>query len=160
MATTEQATRARRSREGASLSKGVAPSAPAPMFWTSFRAAKLVAVAAVLLALALMLAAPSQAGASEMPSVADSDGYVSVYYACFAGPSSGYYDWYSDGYAVYGSITIDSCLMDSLGAGPFDYERVLSHEFGHAAGYGTATIPTTSCTPTNSSRGRRSRSGV
>ena len=116
------------------MTKEVASLAPTPPFWAGFRAAKLVA-AAVILALVLMLAAPNRAGASEGAIAADSDGYVPVYYACFVGPNLGYYDWYSDGYTVGGSITIDSCLMDSLGAGPFDYEMVLAHEFGHATGY-------------------------
>ncbi len=106
------------------------------------RGALKLACVAVLVALALMLAAPGEAGAQEVGvSVADSDGYVPVYYTCYAGAELGYYDWYSDGYAVYGSVTIDSCAMDALGAGPLDYERLMAHEFGHAAGYGHSLDP-------------------
>lgn len=122
------------------MTKEVTSAAPAPTSWADRGATKLAAVA-ILATLALMLAAPNQAGASEGTVVADSYGYVPVYYACFVGPDVGYYDWYSDGYTVDGSITIDSCLMDSLGAGPWDYEMVIAHERGHAAGYGHSYDP-------------------
>ena len=106
------------------------------------RGALKLACLAILVALALMLATPGEAGAQEAGvTVADSDGYVPVYYTCYAGGELGYYDWYSDGYGVYGSVTIDSCAMDDLGAGPLDYERLLAHEFGHAAGYGHSLDP-------------------
>ena len=108
------------------------------------RGALKLACVAVLLALALMLATPGEAGAQEVTAgvtAADSDGYVPVYYSCYTDGELGSYDWYSDGYAVYGSITIDSCAMDDLGAGPLDYERVIAHEFGHAAGYGHSLDP-------------------
>ena len=96
---------------------------------------------AVLLAVvAVALAVPGRADAQES-FVADSDGYVPTYYSCFAGGGVGYYSWYNDGYTTYGEITVDSCLMDSLGAGPADYDRVLAHEQGHAAGFGHSSDP-------------------
>lgn len=44
------------------------------------------------------------------------------------------YNWYNDGYATYGTISIDDCALDAMGAGPGDRERVLAHERGHANG--------------------------
>lgn len=45
-----------------------------------------------------------------------------------------YYSWTNDGYATYGTIAIDDCALDAMGAGPQDRERVLAHERGHANG--------------------------
>lgn len=64
----------------------------------------------------------------------DSDGYVPVSYACFAGGSVGSYSWFFDGSQTYGGITINQCLLESLGAGPADFARVIAHEMGHSRG--------------------------
>ena len=44
------------------------------------------------------------------------------------------YNWYNDGFATQGTISIDDCALDAMGAGPEDRERVLAHERGHANG--------------------------
>lgn len=66
----------------------------------------------------------------------EADQYAGAQYA--SGPygteSLGFYSWYNDGFATYGTITIDDCALASMGAGPGDRERVLAHELGHANG--------------------------
>ena len=101
-------------------------------------AIKLVAAATVVALIPLIV--PQKADA-QYSITADSDGYVPVYDVCFAGPEVGYYSWYNDGYTTFGEISIDSCLLDSYGASPADYDRVLAHEQGHAAGYGHSSDP-------------------
>lgn len=87
------------------------------------------------LCMALVMAFTAQtAGASAGYSRADSDGYVPVIYSCFGGGSAGSYSWFSNGYQTYGKITINHCLLNSLGAGPRDFARVLAHEMGHSKG--------------------------
>ena len=44
------------------------------------------------------------------------------------------YNWYNDGFVTQGTISIDDCALDAMGAGPEDRERVLAHERGHANG--------------------------
>ena len=109
-------------------------------FGTTIVGASKLLVAALLVAAAVALAASEQAEAQESLS-ADSDGYVPTYYTCFAGAEVGYYSWYNDGYSTSGEISIDSCLLDSLGATAADYDLVLAHEQGHAAGYGHSSDP-------------------
>ncbi|QIN79817.1 matrixin family metalloprotease [Rubrobacter marinus] len=46
----------------------------------------------------------------------------------------GLYSWYNDGFATYGTISIDDCALAAMGAGPGDRERVIAHELGHANG--------------------------
>lgn len=97
--------------------------------WTKLdiRAVKLC-VAGLCMALVMALAA-EEAGAS-----ADSDGYVPVAYSCFGGGSVGMYNWLSVGGQTYGRVTVNQCLLESLGAGPQDYARVIAHEMGHSKG--------------------------
>ena len=85
--------------------------------------------------MALVMAFTAQtAGASAGYSRADSDGSVPVIYSGFGGGSVGSYSWFSNGYQTYGKITINHCLLNSLGAGPRDFARVLAHEMGHSKG--------------------------
>ena len=100
------------------------------------RAVKL-ALVALFVASSLALATPRDAQA-----MADSDGYVPVTYGCFAGNEAGLYNWYFDGYTVYGAITINQCALERLGAGIQDFARVLAHEEGHAAGLPHSLDPT------------------
>lgn len=81
------------------------------------------------------------AAADDAEAMADSDGYVPVVYSCWAGNEVGLYSWYFDGYTVTGTIYINSCLLDSMGAGPGDYQAVIDHEMGHALGYGHSHDP-------------------
>ena len=97
------------------------------------RTAKLWLVG-LLIAVALAVATPERAEASYANWWVDSDGYVPVYSACYPGVELGYYAWYYDGYAVYGTIYINECALARLGAGPNDREHVIDHEMGHAWG--------------------------
>ncbi|WP_119068663.1 hypothetical protein [Rubrobacter indicoceani] len=96
-------------------------------------------------------------GASDAEAMADSDGYVPVYYSCWSGGSVGVYEWYYDGYSVTGSVSVNSCLLDSLGAGPNDYQRVIDHEMGHAYGYGHSGDPYSTMYPATTIYGSRRR---
>lgn len=111
-----------------------------------------VAVAAIL----AFVAAPDDAEA-QANIQADSDGYVPVVYSCWAGSEVGLYTWYFDGYTTTGTITINQCLLDSMGAGPNDYQAVIDHEMGHAMGYGHSSDPYSSMYPTTSITGSRKR---
>jgi hypothetical protein len=108
----------------------VTAAAPVEKF---MRAAKLAALC-LLAAIAVMMMRPDEARADYGVSYADSDGYVPVYSGCWAGSQVGLYNWYFDGYAVYGTITINDCALQAMGAGPNDRARVLAHEQGHAMG--------------------------
>ncbi len=119
------------------------------------RMLKLVAGVAVAAILAFV-AAPDAAEA-QTSIQADSDGYVPVVYSCWAGSEVGLYTWYFDGYTTTGTITINQCLLDSMGAGPADYQAVIDHEMGHAAGYGHGSDPYGSMYPTTTITGGRKR---
>jgi hypothetical protein len=96
------------------------------------RKAKLLLLG-LLVAVTVALVMPGKAEAS-YGGWADSDGYVPVYSACYPGVELGYYHWYYDGYAVYGTVYINDCALARLGAGPYDRQRVIAHEMGHAWG--------------------------
>ncbi len=83
--------------------------------------------------------------------------YVPVYYSCWAGSSVGIYSWYYDGYTVTGTVTVNSCVLDGMGAGPGDYQRVIDHEMGHAQGYGHSGDPYSAMHPTVTINGSRRR---
>lgn len=85
----------------------------------------------------------------------DSDGYVPVYYSCWAGGEVGLYTWTSDGYTTSGTITINQCLLDSKGAGPTDYQNVIAHEMGHSQGLGHSSDPYSTMYPTTPITGSR-----
>lgn len=79
--------------------------------------------------------------ADEADAQVDSDGYVPVVYSCWSGGEVGLYTAYFDGYTTTGTITINQCLLDSMGAGPNDYQNVIDHEMGHSYGYGHSADP-------------------
>lgn len=83
-----------------------------------------LSVAALLLAVALVVGAAMPAGATP------------IYSTCNGlGGDVGFYEWAVDEYGNYtDAIYIDECALTDLGAGSTDYERVLEHESGHAAG--------------------------
>ena len=62
--------------------------------------------------------------------------YSGAQYAASAYGSEnlGTYNWYNDGFATYGTISVDDCALDAAGAGAQDRERVMEHERGHANG--------------------------
>ena len=91
-------------------------------------------VGGLLAALVVAAVMADEASASFGSDVADSDGYVPVYSACYGGYELGYYEWYSDGYAVYGTVYVNDCALARLGAGPYDREQVIAHELGHSRG--------------------------
>lgn len=59
----------------------------------------------------------------------------------YGGEQLGFYNWHTDGFATYGTITIDECALDRLGAGPNDRQRLLAHERGHANGLPHSSDP-------------------
>ena len=94
-----------------------------------------VAVAAVM--------AEGAAAASSGASLPDSDGHVPVYSVCYSGYGYlAYYAWESDGYGnVDGAVYVDDCLLADYGAGPYDRQRIIDHEMGHARGLAHSPDP-------------------
>ncbi len=106
------------------------------------RAAKL-SVAAVFAAAAMTVAAPGVAGAAPIGFLppdsdigfADTDGNVPLYQFCFPGDLGAFYAPSTyDGVTVEGSIVVNTCALERLGAGPNDIAVLLEHEMGHARG--------------------------
>lgn len=118
------------------------------------RVAKLVVGLLAVWAVAVMFSDEADA---QVNIQADSDGYVPVIYSCWAGSEVGLYSWYFDGYTTTGTITINQCLLDSMGAGPADYQAVIDHEMGHAVGYGHSGDPYGAMYPVATITGGRRR---
>ena len=106
------------------------------------RAAKL-SVAAVFAVAAMTVAAPGIVEAAPIGFLppdsdigfADTDGNVPLYQACFPGDLGAFYAPYTyDGVTVEGSIVVNICALERLGAGPNDIAVLLEHEMGHARG--------------------------
>ncbi len=97
----------------------------------------------LLAAVAVAAVMAEGAAASSGASLPDSDGYVPVYSVCYSGTGYlGYYSWYSDGYGnVTGAVYVDDCLLADYGAGPYDRQRVIDHEMGHAWGLAHSPDP-------------------
>ncbi len=76
-------------------------------------------------------------------------GAIPVYSTCYElGGDVGYYEWALDGHGNYtDAIYIDECALEDLGAGPYDYERVLAHEVGHANGESHSSDPSETMYP-------------
>lgn len=106
------------------------------------RAAKL-SVAVLFAAAVMTMAAPGLADAAELGFLtpdsdigfADTDGYVPIYTTCLPDNLGAFYSPYTyDGVTVEGSIIVNECALERLGAGPNDLQRLLAHEMGHAMG--------------------------
>ena len=107
---------------------------------TALRLAKLLLAGLVVAAVAM--AAPNPAFASGGPAMADSDGHVPVYSVCYSG--TGYLAYYQASYIgnlVEGVIYVDDCLLADYGAGPYDRQRCIDHEWGHAMGLPHSSDP-------------------
>lgn len=103
-------------------------------FIGGLRRTVMLASASVLLAMVLAAVGAREADASYSSGIADGDGYVPVYSTCYAGNQLGYYSWYFDGYTTYGTVYVNDCALQALGAGAYDRQRVIEHEMGHARG--------------------------
>jgi len=107
----------------------------------TYGAAKLLVIA-LLAAAFLALAAPDRAQAEEVGFVgpdsdvgfADTDGYVPIYSGCLPYNVGAFYAPYYDGYTIQGSIVVNACYLERVGAGPMDLRPLLAHERGHAGG--------------------------
>jgi hypothetical protein len=112
--------------------------APVGAAFGSTKAWLLALLAAVAVAAVMAQGAEASAGGW-----ADSDGYVPVYSVCYSGTGAlAYYSWYSDGYGnVEGAVYVDDCLLADYGAGPYDRQRVIDHEMGHARGLPDSSDP-------------------
>lgn len=97
----------------------------------------------LLLAMVVAMAMSENASASYGTAMADTDGYVPVYSVCYSGTGFlAYYSWYYDGYdTVYGTVYVDDCLLADYGAGPYDRQRIIAHEMGHARGLPHSSNP-------------------
>ena len=95
-----------------------------------------------LVVAAVTAASADRASASYGPVMADSDGHVPIYSVCQSGYGYlAYYNWSYDGYAVSSAIYVDDCLLTDLGAGPYDRQRIIAHERGHAMGLPHSSDP-------------------
>ena len=92
---------------------------------------------AIKLSITTLLVAVSVAAATP-----DSAEATPIYHTCYPGDEVGYYEWYDDGQGNFtDSIGINTCALESMGAGPGDYQNVVDHELGHAEGYGHSYDP-------------------
>lgn len=117
------------------------------------RVAKLFLAGIFVAAIILVTVATEGANATGGSVAADSDGYVPIYSVCSTNDWLGSYNWYYDGYAVYGTIYINDCALSWYGAGPVDRQRVVSHELGHAWGYTHSLDPYSVMYPTQTITG-------
>ena len=118
----------------------------------SSRAVKLL-IAGVAAATVMAFSA-EKADASYGSARADSDGNVPVVSSCWPGNSVGLYKWYSNGYTTQGTILINECALDRLGAGPNDRQQVIAHERGHANGLHHSSNPSSVMYPVIMMTGR------
>jgi hypothetical protein len=96
---------------------------------------------ALLVAAAAAIAMSERAEASYVNWWVDSDGHVPVYSACYPGVQLGYYSAVRKGNIVYGTIYINDCALQRLGAGPYDRQQIVAHEMGHARGLAHSPDP-------------------
>ncbi len=97
----------------------------------------------LLAAVAMVAVMADGAFASDGSAMPDTDGYVPVYSVCYSGTGYlAYYAWEYDGYGtVDGAVYVDDCLLADYGAGPYDRQRVIDHEMGHARGLPHSSDP-------------------